>query len=158
MKNERKKLSSKTLFISAIIFFLATLIIEAMRQILPRYTAKPPITDGILTFIRSLTFIIFAITLNAVIFPLLRKRFGKMKAVFFTIYSDCAIGFIIGMIITTLAGSQNSAAFGMTPLESIYYYFLGTFIMLISVLIVFIGMITYGIWQTINARKMKTHQ
>ncbi len=153
-KLNKRRISMRVL---SLVFFASTFIVEILIQTLPKHTSIPQSTENILIIFRSIFLVCFAICFTLVLFPLFEKRFGKLKAVFFTIYSDCFIGFLIGILITTLAGSQNSISYGITPLESIYYYFLGIFVMLISVLIVLIGMITYAILQGVINRKMKKH-
>ncbi len=158
MKNENTNKFRKTSGILSIAFFIATLLLEIIRQILPPHTIMPTTTDGIITVFRSIFFVIFALSFTVFLFLVLRNRCGKVKAVFFTLYSDCLLGFFIGLLITMLASSQNSASFGITPLESIYYYFLGIFVMLISVSLTLIGMIAYVILQAITTRKIKKHE
>ena len=92
------------------------------------------------------------------LFLILKKRFGKLKAVFYTLYSDCILGFLVGVLITLLAGAQDPTVFGITPIASIYYYFIGLLVMTISVALVLVGMLTYAILSGIHERKLKKHQ
>ena len=158
MKNENIIRLRKTSGISAFVFLAATLIIEILRQILPPHTLMPTRTEGIITVFRNIVFVLFALAFTVFLFLVFKNRFGKVRAIFYTLYSDCLIGFLIGVLITTLSGSNNSAAFGITPIESIYYYFLGLLVMIISVSITLIGMIAYAILMGIIHRKIKKHQ
>ena len=144
--------------ILSLVLLAVTIVLEIMRQTVPTYSVMPTRTEGIITVMRNIVFVFFALSFTVLLFLLFGKRFGKVKAVFYTIYSDCLIGLFIGVLITVLAGSQNPAAFGITPLESIYYYFLGLFVMAISVSLILIGMLAYAVCMGIMSRKLKKHQ
>ncbi len=158
MKSENVIKLNKISGILSLIFLVVTLAFEILRQTVPPHTALPTASEGMITVFRNIAFVPFALSFTVLLFLIFKNRFGNVKAVFYTLYSDCFMGFLIGMLITMLAGSNNPAAFGITPLESIYYYFLGTFIMLISVLIILIGMIAYAIMLSIKAHKLKKHR
>lgn len=144
--------------ILSLVLLAVTLVIEILRQTVPPHTVMPTSTEGIITVFRNIAFVFFALFFTVFLFLTFKNRFGKIRAVFYTLYSDCLIGFFIGVLITVLAGSQNSAAFGITPLESIYYYFLGLLVMTISVFLILIGILAYAIIMGIIDRKLKKHQ
>lgn len=152
--NKLKKISG----ILSLGAFLMTLFVEILRQTVPQYTILPTTTEGILTVLRNIFFAVFVFSFTAFLFFVFKDRFGKVKAVFYTLYCDCFFGFLVGMLITVIAGARNSASFGITPLESIYYYFVGLFVMAISVALILVGMISYAITMTIIARKNKKYQ
>lgn len=154
MKKDIKKASG----ILSSVFLGLTLMIEIIRQIVPIHTVMPTATEEIISVIGNITFALFFLSFTVFLFITFKNRSGKMKAVFYTLYSDCIIGFLVGSIIMTLAGSQDSASFGITPLESIYYYFVGLSVMVISVALTLAGMIVYPILKGLTAKKIKKHQ
>lgn len=131
------------------IFLFLTLALEIFRQMTQ---------NGIIVVFRTVFFVFFAVSFTVFLFLVFKKRFGKLKAVFYTLYSDCILGFLVGVLITLLAGAQDPTVFGMTPIASIYYYFIGLLVMTISVALVFVGMLTYAILSGIHERKLKKHQ
>lgn len=157
MKISEEKIK-KTSWISSLAAFAISVILEIMRQYLPRHTARPTSTEFTLSSFRNLFLIILAVSFTAFIFLILKKRLGTRKAVFYTIYSDSLIGFFIGAIIMSVASLPNVTAVGMTPLESIYYYFLGIFIMLISAAVFLTAMIVFSIISTIIKFKEKKNE
>ncbi|MBQ8207894.1 MAG: hypothetical protein IJZ89_04075 [Clostridia bacterium] len=137
---------------------IIALLFEISRKIFPGMTNRPTALDYTLSVFRNAFLIILALAFTVFLFLLLKKRLGIIKAVFYTIYSDSLIGFFVGAVMMTLASMQNISAIGLTALESIYYYFLGIFIMVISAAIFVIGMIAFAVLRFISGLKEKKHQ
>ncbi len=154
MKNKIKKTSG----ILSLAFFILSLLIEIIRQTLPPHTYIPTTVEKIISVLGNIVFFCFVFSITVFLFLTFKNRFGKIKAIFYTLYSDCLLGFLVGILITTLASSQDSASFGITPLESIYYYLIGLRVMVVAVALTLAGMIVYPILQGIVSRKMKKHQ